>query len=933
MKRRSLLLGAAASALSAGASQAFGLNFGLGHMGGRGGGNGGTPSWVPSGGAISQDFANSRYFGGTLANLNTLTRAAPAVTYAENSGGVLVAFAANIPRITDLGVLLEGTRTGVVLHNRDLRITHQLTVTGGAGTFTSGETVTATGGGTGAYIAGESTSTIFGLAGGSGTFTGTLTGGTSGATKTISASAAVWTRSNVNVALDQTGADGVAASASSITVVADGAWSISQAITLGSSARFLSLYGKRGVGSSTFRMSMDNNSTSTLQTVTPAMTRLLNPTQTLANPTIVISGVGVAGDTFTIDFVQNENGTFATSPIPTTTVAVTRSADVLIGAGAQLTLAKTLTFTCVIKTYLQNVSSTVNQTFLTVDDGTNNNRLYIRRQGATGAPHAILASGGSLNINADYSSGSIVTLTPQKTGFAIAAGDQKGAFGGTRDTNSYASALPVSPTTLRIGAAIAGEEIQGYIQQITWWNTRLPDATLEALTGPKLPSLPLAAGAKVMAFGHSMVQRAYAVNGGGSNPITLVRSLRRGVFPWIKALDQRFNMDSWGDPNAPSWLLPANLNMINGSSQGENGDALEYQSALTPGTLSKTPYMLARKPDLIYFDIGQNDYAYLLRDVPTVRAEYQANLDLFLDAGVHTVGSTVYPIFGFAPGTAVDNNRLAHNAWLRSLSGVRAGFTVADADTVLGTSVNPTYQDSASAGHLTDLGAYPIAKDLVLPILQAMVSSGNYYDTDWTVNNIFPTATRGMLGTSGTSNGTVATGGIATGFFASRGAGQASTITATKEVIDVSREKQVFTIAPSADGTPIHTGNFRLQSSPSMASLSLAVGDWVQLLWRLELSAWAYWNDFFTICGADTSGASTIQSWAMGVGTLPETTDALDIYAICEPFQIPAGSNNISFGTPMLNYSWQSAATGSGVIKISPPIFRKVTDPRTAWVL
>jgi hypothetical protein len=453
------------------------------------------------------------------------------------------------------------------------------------------------------------------------------------------------------------------------------------------------------------------------------------------------------------------------------------------------------------------------------------------------------------------------------------------------------------------------------------------------LTGPVLPSLPLPTGAKLMAFGHSMLQRSYASIGGGASPVTLVRSLRRGVMPWIKALDQRFNLDVWGDPNAPSWHVPANLDMMNGAFQGHNGEALEFQSSLTPGTLSETSYMLARKPDLVYLDIGQNDYAFLLRDVPTVRAEYQANLDLFLGAGIHVVGSTVYPIFGFAPGTTVDNNRLSHNQWLRSLSGVRAGFTVADADTVLGTSVNSTFQDSASAGHLTDLGGYSVAKNLVLSILQGKVSSGNYYDTNWANNNIFPAATAGMLGTSGTSNGTVATGGIATGYFASRGAGQASTVAATNEVIDGSREKQVFTITPSADGTPIHTGNFRLQTSPSMASLGLSAGDWVQFLWLLELSSWAFWNDFYTICGADNTGSSTVQSWAMGIGTLPETTDALAIYAICEPFQIPAGSNNISFGTPMLNFSWQCAGTGTGVLKASPPIFRKITDPRAVWKL
>ncbi len=60
-----------------------------------------------------------------------------------------------------------------------------ITASGGAGTFTEGETVTATGGGTG-YFRRETGGIVY-LADQTGTFTGTLTGGTSGATRTITA--------------------------------------------------------------------------------------------------------------------------------------------------------------------------------------------------------------------------------------------------------------------------------------------------------------------------------------------------------------------------------------------------------------------------------------------------------------------------------------------------------------------------------------------------------------------------------------------------------------------------------------------------------------------------------------------------------------------------------------------------------------------------
>ncbi|WP_287382104.1 hypothetical protein, partial [Mesorhizobium sp.] len=95
--------------------------------------------------------------------------------------------------------LCEVARANRLLQNRSLRITHQLTVTAGAGVFVDGETVNASGGGSGVYRAGNSTSTIYALSGGAGTMTGTLTGATSGATKTISSAALVWVATNMTV--------------------------------------------------------------------------------------------------------------------------------------------------------------------------------------------------------------------------------------------------------------------------------------------------------------------------------------------------------------------------------------------------------------------------------------------------------------------------------------------------------------------------------------------------------------------------------------------------------------------------------------------------------------------------------------------------------------------------------------------------------------
>jgi hypothetical protein len=138
---------------------------------------------------------------------------------------------------------------------------------------------------------------------------------------------AAWTKTNITAAKDQTGITGVANSASSLAATAANGTAL-QAITLASSARFQATYVKRLTGTGVIEMTMDNGSTWTPITVTAAWTRVSIPTQTLANPTVGFRIV-TSGDAIAVDFPQNENGAFATSPIWTTSAAVTRAADAL----------------------------------------------------------------------------------------------------------------------------------------------------------------------------------------------------------------------------------------------------------------------------------------------------------------------------------------------------------------------------------------------------------------------------------------------------------------------------------------------------------------------------------------------------------------------------------------------------------------------------
>jgi hypothetical protein len=138
---------------------------------------------------------------------------------------------------------------------------------------------------------------------------------------------AAWVKTDVTAAFDQVGADGAASSASKLTATGANGTCL-QAITLASSARYQSAYVKRITGAGAIQMTTDGGATWTAVTLTSAWTRVTIPTQTLANPSVGFRLV-TSGDAIAVDLVQNETGAFASSPIPTTTVAVQRNADAL----------------------------------------------------------------------------------------------------------------------------------------------------------------------------------------------------------------------------------------------------------------------------------------------------------------------------------------------------------------------------------------------------------------------------------------------------------------------------------------------------------------------------------------------------------------------------------------------------------------------------
>jgi hypothetical protein len=133
-----------------------------------------------------------------------------------------------------------------------------------------------------------------------------------------------WVKTNVTAAKDQTGIDGVANAASSLTATANDGTCI-QTITLATGNRTGSVFLKRITGTGNIQVTLDGSTYSTVELSDTLWYRIVL-SGNVTNPTVGIR-LAVSGDAVAMDYGQVEDGVFATSPILTTTATVTRSAD------------------------------------------------------------------------------------------------------------------------------------------------------------------------------------------------------------------------------------------------------------------------------------------------------------------------------------------------------------------------------------------------------------------------------------------------------------------------------------------------------------------------------------------------------------------------------------------------------------------------------
>ena len=222
----------------------------------------------------------------------------------------------------------------------------------------------------------------------------------------------------------------------------------------------------------------------TLVTLTATPTRHQVTLVTNADNTAVFPVIGryngaVGAGTATAAVIwgyQFEVGSFPTSYDPTTSAALTRTADSGILSGAAFTsIYNQAGGSAVVQFDLIAVSGT--RPIISFDDNTANERIELY---ATGTDLRMrVVDGGATQV--DMSIGTVAANATYKAAIAWAANDFAGCLNGGTVATDSSGTLP-TPDRLRIGSDQAGNFQCGHDKTLQAFALRLPNATLQGMT-------------------------------------------------------------------------------------------------------------------------------------------------------------------------------------------------------------------------------------------------------------------------------------------------------------------------------------------------------------------------------------------------------------------------------------------------------------------
>lgn len=191
-----------------------------------------------------------------------------------------------------------------------------------------------------------------------------------------------------------------------------------------------------------------------------------------------IVGVLICTVTGSVQYAQLEVGAFATSFIPTVASAVTRSADVATMTGTNFSSWYNPTEGTLV-TQSSNFSTVNFPTVVGINDGTLSNRISVFSSTTVG--NRLVSSSGGVT-QAEFAFSNYVSGTIASEAFAIKANDFAASVNGAAVQTDTSGTVP-TVTQMQLGFHAGGfSPLNGHIRSISYFNTRLPNATLQVLT-------------------------------------------------------------------------------------------------------------------------------------------------------------------------------------------------------------------------------------------------------------------------------------------------------------------------------------------------------------------------------------------------------------------------------------------------------------------
>lgn len=289
---------------------------------------------------------------------------------------------------------------------------------------------------------------------------------------------AVWVKTNVSVTANNAIAPDGNTTADTLTATL-ALGTCLQAITIGTASQTASCWVKRRTGAGVINLSADGV-TFTPIAVTAAWQRFQVTQSLVAGVVNAFFRIDTNGDAIDVWGAQYETATFASSYIPTTTVAVPRNADVLTYASAGNVSLGSGTFYSEIN--IPVINTATQHQAIVFDDGTVNNYIDMRVTVA-GVLGADLVSGGVVQaslLGSGITVGAVNKLAVNYTTNSVRF-FKNGALDGSK---TGGVTTPVALTEIGIGifAGIAAQSLFGTIRNVQIARVQAADTSLQALT-------------------------------------------------------------------------------------------------------------------------------------------------------------------------------------------------------------------------------------------------------------------------------------------------------------------------------------------------------------------------------------------------------------------------------------------------------------------